>query len=220
MKRTDPLLLGDILESIEEILDAPLATRDQFDTDKFRASHLLGHLQILGEAVWRLSADIKIAYPDIPWSKALLDFIADFANWDNSTSAEYIAVARTRTVAAHDALEGANAITLPESTSIESLNDAIKDAPRPLLVDPFAGGGALPLEGLRCGADAFPLCQDSRYLDRRLSHRKEPEGPELARQAQCTHHRHQGIGSGKLPVGPAGELRDKGQRHPHHAGQV
>jgi adenine-specific DNA methylase len=87
--------------------------------------------------------------------KALLDFIADFANWNNSTDEEYLAVARTLTVAAHDALEGINGFGLPESISAENLNKAIKDAPRPLLVDPFAGGGAIPLEGLRCGADAF-----------------------------------------------------------------
>lgn len=87
--------------------------------------------------------------------KAMLDFIADFANWNNSTDAEYLAVARTLTVASHDALEGMNCFDLPESISAENLNKAIKDAPRPLLVDPFAGGGAIPLEGLRCGADAF-----------------------------------------------------------------
>ncbi|WP_155311024.1 DUF1156 domain-containing protein [Desulfosarcina ovata] len=87
--------------------------------------------------------------------KALLDFIADFANWDNSTDPAYLAVAQTMTVAARSALEATNAFTIPELISIESLNEAIKDAPRPLLVDPFAGGGAIPLEGLRCGADAF-----------------------------------------------------------------
>jgi putative DNA methylase len=86
---------------------------------------------------------------------ALLDFIADFANWNNSTVPEYLAVARTLTVAAHDALEGHNAFTLPAAISVHTLNEAVKDAPRPLLVDPFAGGGAIPLEGLRCGADAF-----------------------------------------------------------------
>ncbi len=86
---------------------------------------------------------------------ALLDFIADFANWDNSTNERYLAVARTLTVAAHDALEGLNAFELPEKLSVATLTAAIADAPRPLLVDPFAGGGAIPLEGLRCGADAF-----------------------------------------------------------------
>ena len=67
---------------------------------------------------------------------ALLDFIADFANWDNSTHAAYLATSRTLTQAAHEALGG-----LPGT--------------RPLVVDPFAGGGAIPLEALRVGADAF-----------------------------------------------------------------
>src|SRR5689334_8123250 len=35
---------------------------------------------------------------------ALLDFIADFANWDNSTVAEYLETARALTQAAHEAL--------------------------------------------------------------------------------------------------------------------
>jgi putative DNA methylase len=65
---------------------------------------------------------------------ALLDFIADFANWDNSTVAEYLEVARGLTQAAHEVLGG-----LPGS--------------RPLVVDSFAGGGSIPLEALRVGAD-------------------------------------------------------------------
>ena len=67
---------------------------------------------------------------------ALLDFIADFANWDNSTKKEYLDTSRTLTQTAHEALGG-----LPGT--------------RPLVVDPFAGGGAIPLEALRVGADAF-----------------------------------------------------------------
>lgn len=67
---------------------------------------------------------------------ALLDFIADFANWDNSTHATYLETSRALTQAAHEALGG-----LPGT--------------RPLVVDPFAGGGAIPLEALRVGAEAF-----------------------------------------------------------------
>ncbi|WP_334109815.1 DUF1156 domain-containing protein [Thermodesulfitimonas autotrophica] len=67
---------------------------------------------------------------------ALLDFITDFANWDNSTRREYLETSRALTQAAHEALGG-----LPGT--------------RPLVVDPFAGGGAIPLEALRVGADAF-----------------------------------------------------------------
>lgn len=67
---------------------------------------------------------------------ALLDFIADFANWDNSTVREYLDTSRALTQAAHEALGGASGT-------------------RPLVVDPFAGGGSIPLEALRVGADAF-----------------------------------------------------------------
>jgi putative DNA methylase len=68
--------------------------------------------------------------------KALLDFIADFANWDNSTQPDFLATSRALTQAAHEALGGA-------------------PGTRPLVVDPFAGGGSIPLEALRVGADAF-----------------------------------------------------------------
>src|SRR6266852_4894002 len=67
---------------------------------------------------------------------ALLDFIADFANWDNSTVREYLDTSRALTQAAHEALGG-------------------EPGSRPLVVDPFAGGGSIPLEALRVGADAF-----------------------------------------------------------------
>jgi adenine-specific DNA methylase len=80
--------------------------------------------------------------PDLDYSeplalrKALLDFIADFSNWDNSTDQRYLETARALTQSAHESLGGA-----PGS--------------RPLVVDPFAGGGSIPLEALRVGADAF-----------------------------------------------------------------
>lgn len=67
---------------------------------------------------------------------ALLDFIADFANWDNSTVKEFLDTSRALTQTAHEALTS-------ERGSI------------PLVVDPFAGGGSIPLEALRVGADAF-----------------------------------------------------------------
>jgi adenine-specific DNA methylase len=67
---------------------------------------------------------------------ALLDFVADFANWDNSSVREYLEASRTLTQAAHEALGG-------------------EPGTRPLVVDPFAGGGSIPLEALRVGADAF-----------------------------------------------------------------
>jgi len=62
--------------------------------------------------------------------KALLWFIGSFANWDNSSDPTYLEVARNLVRAAH-----------PEET--------------PLVVDPFAGGGSIPLEALRLGCEAF-----------------------------------------------------------------
>jgi putative DNA methylase len=62
--------------------------------------------------------------------KSLLKFIGDFANWDLSAYRTYIEVSRGLVRAAH-----------PEET--------------PLVVDPFAGGGSIPLEALRLGCEAF-----------------------------------------------------------------
>jgi putative DNA methylase len=67
---------------------------------------------------------------------ALLDFIADFANWDNTVADEFLNTSRALTEAAHIALGGTRHT-------------------RPLVVDPFAGGGSIPLECLRIGADTF-----------------------------------------------------------------
>jgi adenine-specific DNA methylase len=73
---------------------------------------------------------------DIALRGALLDFIADFANWDNSTSSAYLKTSRTLSEVAHEALGGT-------------------PGTRPLVVDPFVGGGSIPLEALRVGADSF-----------------------------------------------------------------
>ena len=67
---------------------------------------------------------------DLSLRRALLKFIADFANWDNSAHPVYLKVARGLVKSAH-----------PEET--------------PLVVDPFAGGGSIPLEALRLGCDTF-----------------------------------------------------------------
>ena len=60
----------------------------------------------------------------------LLRFIADFANWDQSANPEYLAAGRALTKAAHG-------------------------GEPPLVADPFAGGGSIPLEALRLGCEAF-----------------------------------------------------------------
>jgi putative DNA methylase len=62
--------------------------------------------------------------------KALLKFIADFANWDLASNRTYLDVSRALVKAAHG-------------------------DEQPLVVDPFAGGGSIPLEALRVGCEAF-----------------------------------------------------------------
>ncbi len=62
--------------------------------------------------------------------RALFDFIAEFANWDVANDQDWIKPARELVKAAHG-----------DET--------------PLVVDPFAGGGSIPLEALRLGCEAF-----------------------------------------------------------------
>ena len=60
----------------------------------------------------------------------LLEFIGDLSNWNNSTDPHYLDTARILVLAAH-----------PEES--------------PLVIDPFAGGGSIPLEALRLGCEVF-----------------------------------------------------------------
>jgi len=60
----------------------------------------------------------------------LLAFIGEFADWDHAANALYLEIGRGLVKAAH-----------PEET--------------PIVVDPFSGGGSIPLEALRLGCEAF-----------------------------------------------------------------
>lgn len=65
--RTDRDLLQDILDAIGVIERYTPATRESFDADPPVQSHLLRHIQLIGEAVARLSASIKEGHANIPW---------------------------------------------------------------------------------------------------------------------------------------------------------
>ena len=84
------------------------------------------------ERAWKLLPKVQgnPGPQDIDLRKALLKFIGDFSNWDLSSNQTYLEVGRGLIKAAH-----------PEET--------------PLVVDPFAGGGSIPLEALRLGCEAF-----------------------------------------------------------------
>ncbi len=61
--------------------------------------------------------------------QALLRFIGDFASWDLSADTTYLEIGRGLVKSAHGGM--------------------------PLVVDPFAGGGSIPIEALRLNCDAF-----------------------------------------------------------------
>ena len=65
--RPDHLLLQDILDAIAEVLDVMPADRAAFDGNKLLRSHVLRHIQIIGEATSRLSPELKTRHPEVPW---------------------------------------------------------------------------------------------------------------------------------------------------------
>lgn len=67
---------------------------------------------------------------DLDLRQAFLKFIADFADWDASADLVFLEAARALVRGAHG------------------------EEP-PLVVDPFAGGGSIPLEALRLGCETF-----------------------------------------------------------------
>ncbi len=99
---------------------------------------------------------------DVDLRNALLKFIGDFANWDNSNNHQFLYVARELVKAAH-----------PEET--------------PLVVDPFAGGGSIPLEALRLGCDAFAsdLNPVACLILKVMLEDIPRHGPELAEELRC-----------------------------------
>lgn len=72
----------------------------------------------------------RIGENDEDLRQALLRFIGDFASWDHSANSAFLESGRELVKAAN-----------PSET--------------PLVVDPFAGGGSIPLEALRLGCDAY-----------------------------------------------------------------
>ena len=93
----------------------------------FKATAVKALLNIPGWDTERMKQQVKT---DAGLRKALFAFIGDVANWDVANNPRWIDAARRLVKAAH-----------PEDT--------------PLVVDPFAGGGSIPLEALRLGCEAF-----------------------------------------------------------------
>jgi adenine-specific DNA methylase len=120
------------LEVITEFAKTAVTNRELAETSdpetwiKWQAMAKNGGIDSKNEAHWNI---LRFA---------LLDFIADFANWDNSTVKEYLESSRALTQAAHEALGG-------------------EPGTRPLVVDPFAGWRIDSARGSARGCGRF--CQ-------------------------------------------------------------
>jgi len=76
---------------------------------------------------------------DTPRNRCL-EFIKYLVRWENSNEPFYIEPARKLIAAAH-----------------KIFNPEAKDGEMPKVLDPFAGGGAIPLEALRLGCEAYAI---------------------------------------------------------------
>jgi len=124
----------DVIKSFAKRVFPDKVNQEGHDLQQTVSQESWGRWESLSAGTLTLDPDEPADMPILRF--CLLDFIADFANWDNSTVPAYLEAARALTQAAHEALGG-------------------EPGTRPLVVDPFAGGGSIPLEALRVGADAF-----------------------------------------------------------------
>jgi putative DNA methylase len=76
-----------------------------------------------------LSQVQNVGNSDLDLRAGLLRFIGDFSNWDLASNQQYINTAKELVKAVHQEI--------------------------PLVVDPFSGGGSIPLEALRVGCDSY-----------------------------------------------------------------
>jgi hypothetical protein len=89
-----------------------------------------------------------------------------FANWDLANSEHHLQAARKLVASAHAALGGHTAA--------------------PLVIDPFAGGGAIPLESLRVGASVYAsdLNPVAILLNKVILEQLPKSGPSLVEEVE------------------------------------
>lgn len=62
--------LADILEAIDEVL-ARAPSLDDLRSDRNLEIWVLHHLRVVGEAMTRLSDDLRRAHPEVPWRQVI-----------------------------------------------------------------------------------------------------------------------------------------------------
>lgn len=78
--RDDPSYLEDILEAIRRIEKYAARGRDEFNHDELIQSWIVHHIQIIGEAVGKLSESLKVKHSEVPWPviKAMRNVLVHF----------------------------------------------------------------------------------------------------------------------------------------------
>ncbi len=67
--RSDAVRLLDTLDAIAAIERHPLTDRAAFDQDELLRFFVLKHVEILGEAIFKISGELKSRHPEVPWNK-------------------------------------------------------------------------------------------------------------------------------------------------------
>src|SRR4051812_27364247 len=78
--RSDREYLGDILEAIERIEKYVEGGKEEFEAEELIQTWLVYHIQIIGEAVGKLSDELKGRHPEVPWAgiKAMRNVLVHF----------------------------------------------------------------------------------------------------------------------------------------------
>ena len=69
--RDDRSRLLDVIEAIERIERYAARGRKAFETDELLQTWVVHHIQIIGEAVRKLSDALRSAHPEIPWAQII-----------------------------------------------------------------------------------------------------------------------------------------------------
>ena len=69
--RSDRERLTDILEALEKLERYTPRGKQAFENDEMFQVWVVRHLQIIGEAASRISANTQMRFPEVPWGKMI-----------------------------------------------------------------------------------------------------------------------------------------------------
>lgn len=78
--RDDRAYFEDILEAIARVEKYSARGRDDFESDELIQTWVVHHIQIIGEAVGKVSDELKGDHPEVPWAliKAMRNVLVHF----------------------------------------------------------------------------------------------------------------------------------------------